>query len=291
LAAEVEMIEHDGPVEVRAMQSLASRVFPVTGYRHIGDLAWAYGLYHDRSGHAALWRDGDSVVAWAWVHPGESMVQVDPGRPELADGALAWLEARASGRLGLEVGRGETAVVDALSRRGYRAARRGPFMACLERDLTGLPPVVLPDGSQCRPVRADDPVDLERRAGVHRAAFASTSLTGQRYQRLVGTWPYRSDFDLAVEAPDGELVAYCQGWYDEATGIGEFEPVGTRPQDARRGFARAACSAVLHAFAAAGGRRAVVYSRGDAAYPVPKRLYQSLGFAPYNRTDWYRQPA
>ncbi|GAA2613348.1 hypothetical protein [Streptomyces tubercidicus] len=36
-----------------------------------------------------------------------------------------------------------------------------------------------------------------------------------------------------------------------------------------------------------GGRRAVVYCRGDAGYPVPKRLYESLGFTAYTRTHTY----
>ncbi len=50
---------------------------------------------------------------------------------------------------------------------------------------------------------------------------------------------------------------------------------------------RAVCAAVLHAFARAGGHRAVVQARGDAAYPVPKRLYESLGFTAYARTYTY----
>jgi predicted GNAT family acetyltransferase len=79
----------------------------------------------------------------------------------------------------------------------------------------------------------------------------------------------------------------AQGWYDEVNGTGEFEPVGTHPGHRRLGLARAVCTAVLHAFAAAGGRRAVVYSRGDAAYPIPRRLYESMGFTAYTRTHTY----
>jgi hypothetical protein len=40
-------------------------------------------------------------------------------------------------------------------------------------------------------------------------------------------------------------------------------------------------------FADAGGHRAIVYSRGDAAYPIPKRLYGSSGFTAYTRTHTY----
>ncbi|MGW1793004.1 hypothetical protein ACWCO0_29895 [Streptomyces tubercidicus] len=62
----------------------------------------------------------------------------------------------------------------------------------------------------------------------------------------------------------------------------------------RRDLAPAVCLAVLRAFAAdggrraaGGGRRAVVYCRGDAGYPVPKRLDESLGFTAYTRTHTY----
>ncbi|MET8700805.1 hypothetical protein ABZW10_18320 [Kitasatospora sp. NPDC004723] len=68
--------------------------------------------------------------------------------------------------------------------------------------------------------------------------------------------------------------------------------VGTHPDHRRRGLARAVRTAglhafVLHAFARAGGRRAVVRSRGDAAHPVPTRLYESVGFTPYTRTHTF----
>jgi predicted GNAT family acetyltransferase len=84
-------------------------------------------------------------------------------------------------------------------------------------------------------------------------------------------------------------VAYCQGWYDEANQVGLFEPVGTVADHRRRGLARAAGIEVLHAFRDAGGRTAQVYARGDDAYPVPKQVYQDLGFMPYARTVRYRR--
>ncbi|WP_141720383.1 hypothetical protein [Streptomyces sp. Cmuel-A718b] len=59
------------------------------------------------------------------------------------------------------------------------------------------------------------------------------------------------------------------------------------PRPRRLGLARAVCTAVLHAFADAGGHRAIVHSRGDAACPVPKRLYESTGFTAYTRTHAY----
>jgi hypothetical protein len=45
--------------------------------------------------------------------------------------------------------------------------------------------------------------------------------------------------------------------------------------------------ACVHALRRAGASRAVVYARGDAAYPVPKRLYFGLGLRPVARTVTY----
>ena len=53
--------------------------------------------------------------------------------------------------------------------------------------------------------------------------------------------------------------------------------------------AAAASLACLHALRTAGATRAVVYPRGDPAYPVPRRLYAALGFRPVARTVTYRR--
>jgi ribosomal protein S18 acetylase RimI-like enzyme len=158
-------------------------------------------------------------------------------------------------------------------------------MLCLGRDLTDLPRITVPAGFTLRPMRPEDALAW---ITMHASAFGETSLTPQRYQEMMAIWPYRPEFAVLVQAPDGTGAAYCQGWFDELNGIGEFEPVGTAARYRRLGLARAACVAVLHAFAAAGGARAVVYSRGDDAYPVPRQVYGSLGFTAVTRTDWFQ---
>ncbi|MEJ8646389.1 GNAT family N-acetyltransferase [Streptomyces sp. MS1.HAVA.3] len=282
--------EHAGPVALRAMQGLAARTFPATGYRHIGDLAWNWCLALDRfdACPTAVWTEGDRTLAWGWLElPDSLMLQVDPSRAQLADDVLAWAEQTASGRpLRVEVAGTESHLVKALEERGYERSVDGPFMACLDRPLTDLPDVPrLPDGYSIRAQRDD--TDLAGRAAAHRAAFGSTRITTERHARMRATWPYRPELDLVVTSPAGDVVAYCQGWYDAVNAVGVFEPVGTHPDHRRLGLARVVCTAVLHAFTRAGGRRAVVSSRGDAAYPVPKRLYESLGFASYTRTHTF----
>ncbi|MBX9394799.1 GNAT family N-acetyltransferase [Streptomyces sp. TRM72054] len=281
--------EYAGPVALRAMQQLAARTFPATGYRHIGDLAWNWCLALDRADECptAIWAHDDRTLAWGWLElPDTLMLQVDPDHPELADEVLAWAERTAPGPLAVDIAETEPHLAEALEARGYARVPDGPFMTLLGRTLTDLPAVApLPPGYAIRAQR--DPADVAGRAAAHRAAFGSTRITTERHARMRDTWPYRPELDLVVISPAGEAVAYCQGWYDETNGAGEFEPVGTHPAHRRLGLARAACTAVLHAFALAGAHRAVVYARGDASYPVPRRLYESLGFTAYTRTRAY----
>ncbi|MFJ1730834.1 GNAT family N-acetyltransferase [Streptomyces sp. NPDC088254] len=280
---------YTGPMALRAMQDLASRVFPATGYRHIGDLAWNWCLALDQADehNTAVWTHKDQTLAWGWLElPDILMLQVDPSHPQLTDEVLDWAEQAALGALSVEVAETEPHLANTLEQRGYTRAADGPFMSVMRRPLTHLPDMPsLPDGYLIR--AQQDHIDIAGRAAVHRAAFGSTRITTERHARMRSTWPYRPELDLIVVSPAGDAVAYCQGWYDEANGIGEFEPVGTHPEHRRLGLARAVCTAVLHAFADAGGHRAAVYCRGDAAYPAPQQLYESMGFTPCTRTHTY----
>jgi hypothetical protein len=84
-------------------------------------------------------------------------------------------------------------------------------------------------------------------------------------------------------APDGSLACSVLAWYDE--GAGELEPVGTHPSRRRLGLAAATSLFALRKLSGLGATTAAVQCRGDDAYPVPKRLYESIGFAELTR-DW-----
>lgn len=105
----------------------------------------------------------------------------------------------------------------------------------------------------------------------------------------MSAWPYRRELDCVVEAPGGAFAAYCLAWLDEANGVGELEPVGTDPRFGRRGLAAAACVFALGQLARLGARAAIVYARGDAAYPGPKQLYESIGFRQHTSSRTFRR--
>ena len=126
--------------------------------------------------------------------------------------------------------------------------------------------------------------DLPARVAVHRAAFHPSRVTEESYAKVMAEWPYRPELDCAVVPPDGSFAAFALGWLDEANGVGLLEPVGTHPDHRRLGLGRAVSLLALRQLRSAGAERAVVRSRGDAAYPVPKLLYESIGFRELSRS-------
>jgi GNAT superfamily N-acetyltransferase len=185
----------------------------------------------------------------------------------------------------------EPHIAAALTARGYVAATDGPFFSCLGLDLSALPPVPgMPEGYTLR--HCDDR-NVAVRAEAHRAAWSywDSTYSEQQHTVLRGLWPYKPEFDLLAIAPDGTAAAYYQGWYDEHSRVGLFEPVGTHPQHRRLGLSRALGIALLHRFAEAGGRTAVVCPRGDNAYTMARLTYESMGFTAFSRTHTYTKTA
>ncbi|MEE6257415.1 GNAT family N-acetyltransferase [Plantactinospora sonchi] len=284
--------DHVGADDLPALYGFAQRIWSLDSRWHVGDLAW--NLAQVPGGRPewpmARWEVDGSVLAWGWVirPDNELSLLVDPARPELVDEVLDWAGTVTTGPLTATVLDTERHLVAALLRRGHTADRTGAFLLAHHRDLDELPPAPrLPAGLTVRPVRGE--ADLVRRVTVHREVWHPSRVTDERFRNVSAGWPYRSEFDMVVEAPDGRFVAYCLGWYDEVNRVGALEPVGTLAEFRGQGLARATIVAVLRAFRAAGARTALVSSRGDDGYPIPKQVYAALGFTAHARTVRYRR--
>ena len=170
-------------------------------------------------------------------------------------------------------------------RHGYDGDNDGPWSMRNSRDAEDSGARQLPDGYGARTMReiGSDARDVARRVEAHRVAWAPSRFTVQVYRDVRAAPAYRDDLDFVLEADDGTLVASALGWYDEANAVGEFEPVGTHPDYRRRGLGRALLLFGLRRFRDAGATKAIVGCRGDANYPVPKRLYRSVGFEELTR--------
>ncbi|MGH3856148.1 MAG: GNAT family N-acetyltransferase [Pseudonocardiaceae bacterium] len=280
---------YTGAADLRTMQELTQRVWSPASLHHVGDLAWGRFMYAPELADwlIALWEDDGRVVAWGWARfPDELKLQVDPARWELVDDVLAWFDELADGGVReLDVLDNQVELREALVRHGYGRQEDVPYFAHHARSLLDLPKPELPESFTARAVRGEE--DLANRVAVHQKAWNSTRVTAQSYRDVMAAWPYRSELDWVMEAPDGEFVANCHIWYDEGNRVGLIEPVGTVPDFRHRGLSRAVCLAALHALHEAGAGMAVVSPRGDEAYPIPQALYRSIGFQPYARTHTY----
>jgi ribosomal protein S18 acetylase RimI-like enzyme len=126
-------------------------------------------------------------------------------------------------------------------------------------------------------VRSVEPRDLVERVAIHRDVWAPSRLTNETYAKVIATAPYRGSLDCAAVAPNGEFASYCLLWPEDATGVAEFEPVGTREEYRRLGLGHAVCTFALRLWFEQGGREAIVYCVTEPACA----LYESLGFRRY----------
>jgi ribosomal protein S18 acetylase RimI-like enzyme len=288
--------DYAGPDDLRAMQTLTQSLWSFDRSRHIGGLAWERFEHVGREPDwpTRLWEAAGQIVAWGWLYerdPDVLYLDVHPGFAELTNEVLDWFEGLASARaLEVPVTDRQVALRAALTQRGYRERADGPFGLLNQRSLDGLPRLVLPPGYRALSM-AETP-DPDRRAEAHRAAWSriagrehlppgGSRVTGESYRNVMAAWPYRPELDWVLEAPDGRWTANCCIWLDEANSVAEFEPVGVDADFRRLGLGYAVCLAGLHALARMKVRTAMVGSRGDDDYPVPRRLYFSLGFKTY----------
>lgn len=273
-----------------AMQALTQRVWSPSARWHVGDVAWErFSTAPSRSRwRTALWSEDGRCVAWAWVElPGELSLVAESGRTGLVADVVGWAaEVTGDGDTSCTVLETELHLIEGLVDAGFCARTSGPYFRHHAMALDSLDSPAPPEGFRLRHVEDGE---AAARAAVHRAGWSDfgSRMSADTYAAVMGAWPYTTELDWVVTAPTGELVASALGWLDDVNGSGLLEPVGCAPAYRRRGLARAVNLAVLHALRRAGAETAHVNPRGDHDYPVPGRLYRSIGFLPGPRTVTY----
>jgi mycothiol synthase len=270
-------------------------------YPHAGDLMWGFFMtacHLDLKEHVRLWLDDrGALIGYAVLGEDPSFdCQVLPGVAGLGieAEALAWAEARLAGLRREDAVRWSGGLV-AVARQDD--AER---IACLEglgfryrgehdevnmlRALDGpIPEPTPPSGFQVRAVAGAG--EVADRAGAQREVWRPWSVgdvNDDDYAALMRLPGYHRDLDVVTVAPDGAIAAYVNGWMDPVNRIGDFGPVGARPEYRRCGLTRAALLEGLRRMQARGMDR-VCISTGVLNTPA-LRLYESIGFRIVNRT-------
>ena len=287
------------------MQALAAEVWrlapqTVNVDTTVGEIAWTFAPPRNPSDAPLkhrLWYDDNHVIGWGVIFPPTKIKvtadrmelskaglvwQMHPDQSEVLDDILDWFAAETPGAARQTSLRS----ADAAARRrieahGFTHDAAAPWDLMNMRDLQEIEEPALPAGYRLTTMQEIG--DIALRVAVHRAAWEPSKLTEEKYAAAMSTWPYRADLDFVVEAPDGMLASSALGWYDEANRTGEFEPVGTHPDHRRLGLARAVMLFGMQRFRAAGATHALVGCRGDDDYPIPKLVYESIGFRELSR--------
>jgi ribosomal protein S18 acetylase RimI-like enzyme len=283
---------------LRGALSRAHGAADVMTVMHPGDLTWAMfqSTSVDPFEIVKVWDAGDDVGGFALVEPGELEVQVlerDPiRRRAMLAGALdvAVTAAREAGssRLRTECFGDDAVWADLLADAGFvldeqRTTSRGEPHRGTVRFAQNLAATIEPPSPRVRAV--GDAEEWPARVEIARTVWAPSSVTLESYARLRSAPGYDAELDL-VAVDDGVVTSYAIVWYDEGSGVGEFEPVGTHPDHRRRGAARAVMLEGLRRLRQRGARRALVMSSADN--PASLALYRSVGFVEVNRTRFWR---
>lgn len=281
-----------GEDDFAAMQALASAAAGtgLPDYGTPGDLDWwrCTDDNPERVRDAQLWfADDGSPVGFAWPRDKQVDIISHPAHVAVEAEMLAWSEEWARAR-GVETFTAWAYTRDAarnrlLTERGY--VRSEEHFTYHRRALTGaLPAGDLPEGYQLRHVTGE--ADLEQRVAVHRDAFAPSRMTVEKHRRVRRAAYYRPELDLVVVAPDGSFAAFCIVWYDAATQIGAFEPVGCHSAHRRRGLATAVLAEGMRRLCDLGAKYACVNSAGGNA--ASAGLYTSVGLLEIDRDYAWR---
>ncbi|MEK5252873.1 GNAT family N-acetyltransferase [Paenibacillus sp. FSL F4-0125] len=128
------------------------------------------------------------------------------------------------------------------NKRGYSLTKKRESVNSLQLDKEF--PVALPSGFR---ICSGDEIDVTSKALGHIMAFdyadtPEAELTLQHYGNIRKAPSYNSHLDLSIVNEAGEVVSFCNIFWDSVNGIGILEPVGTSIRYRSLGLGRA----VLH---------------------------------------------
>jgi GNAT superfamily N-acetyltransferase len=258
---------------------------------HIGDLLWGMRMRTQKNPERdhRIWFDASgAVMGFARLYPpADLMMQVTPdlrGAGVLEDAMLAWaLDERARhtspgaapAPITTAAAASDAETLAWFARRGF--VPDGHDYVILTRDLAEpVETAALADGAVARPVSGEG--EFGERVSIHREVWEPSRVTLDGYRLTRSAPGYDPDLDLSVVLPNGSFAAYCICWLDAVNRVGEFEPVGTRPSQRRKGYGRALLLDGMRRMRERGMRQALVYCE---AHNVP--FYESAGFGAADR--------
>ena len=251
--------------------------------------AWEYMHFHGlldsaNMGKFGLWEENGEIVAavhYEW-HLSEAFFQFHPAYHHLRKEMLDYAEANLFGYTKKDVRKHLKAYVndndeDFLALVKARGYQENPDEARPMAKFTiphSFPEITLPEGFKLTSLAENC-----NWAKVHRALWRGFNHEGEPpmteaeledRRRMFDTPKARRDLKIAVEAPNGDFVAFCGMFYEPANRFAYVEPVATDPAYRRLGLGKAAVLEGMRRCAELGATVAYVGSN--------EPFYLSFGF-------------
>lgn len=281
--------------DLQCMVQLAKQEWGNT--MHVIDLPYRLSSWavDDPDNIAMWWDDTGKLIAWAVMQiPFWSVdcVVSRAGNPENYQIVLDWVDHRAvhlvkSGK-GLpcwfiNAFSGQMAEIEWIKANGFscQADVGEDSWSKVWMHRTAEEPVHRYDarsGFRVRPLAG--PEEAQSYVDLHQKVFQSRNMQLAWRQRMLEHPDYRNDFDIVVESPDGELVAFCIGWMQKGLdGIlrGQIEPLGCHADYRYLGLGRVALTHVIVRLHEAGAQE--IWVETDRHRNTAFSLYQHVGFS------------
>lgn len=242
-----------------------------------------------------LWWNENTLIGLAYIDDSNNLwFEIDPLNvsPQLEEEVIAW-GVTCMQRRNTLVGRSDT--LDAsrqanntlhlniLENHGF--SRCGFHTIHYSRSLkTPIPKHALPAGFSLRHVKGEE--EVEALVALHRAAFKTENMSIERRLAIMRTQEYDPSLDLLVEAPNGDLAAFCVcGLVEGANGqTGYTDPIGIHPLYQRMGLGKAVITAGLKALRSKGAETATLGTSSENI--AMQHLAESLGFTIASENIW-----
>jgi mycothiol synthase len=258
--------------------------------RHLIDLPWRLSSPAFQSGDdSCLWEDGQGTllgfaawqVSWAtldfFIRPGSHQQMLETALFNWATQRFQELDRARGSALPywVEFRDDDTERRTLIEAHGFLLNANYHYVQLSHSLALPLQEPILPEGFVLRPLAGEQ--EVAAYVDVHRAAFASTSMTNEWRSRTLRTPHYRPELDLVAVAPDGTLAGFCVGWLDQERQMGQVEPLGVHPRFRNIGLGRALLLEVLRRFKAFGAQSVLVETEGNQS--SARHTYESVGFS------------
>jgi ribosomal protein S18 acetylase RimI-like enzyme len=271
---------------------------------HVIDLPYRFSSWSlEDPENVALWVDEEQrLVGWAIIQSPFWTIDYacQPGaESQLYGEILAWADRRARATWNTPAGHPawyvmvfeeQTQRIRKLERAGFACQAdvgENPWSMVLMRRSTdtAVRRYEPPSGFVVRSLAGEE--EVEDYVVLHRSVFESKNMNRDWRARTLNHPAYRHDLDIVVEAPGGQLVAFCIGWFNETSMEGQIEPLGCHKNFRHYALGRVALSECLYRLQSLGAKN--IFVETDSYRNTAFRLYESFDFRAVRNILVYRK--